>query len=292
MQLIHTERFECALRDRVFSLPPIRKKRSWVGIYFSSGSGLARSSAEELPFAANALIWAPWTSEMSLSISAGSVGQYFSVSEETLSSAIGHNAEASELRLLADRMISIEFSANDPASNQAEYAFQIIHRESQTHDTGAASMIEAQLRVLLVLLLRNMPKLEGVTGRFGRTASILQRFRQLVEIHFRDHWAIGAYASEIGISSDRLHDLCTRNLDKTPSQLVHERIVHEACRMLNSTTLSVDQLSGVLGFSDPTYFSRFFKAKVGLPPASFRRNNLRRKSRSDSEPLTYFADWP
>jgi AraC family transcriptional regulator, transcriptional activator of pobA len=291
MQLTHTEKIECALRDRVFSLPGSRNK-SWVGLYFASGSGVVRSSGEERSFNSTSLIWAPWAPEMSLSISAGGVGQYFTVSEESLANAIGHSTEASELRLVADRFIAVELGMNNPVHFDSERAFETIQRESQTSATGAASMIEAQLRVLLVLLLRNSPRLDAETSRIGRTSTVLQKFRQLVETHFRDRWTIRAYASEIGISSDRLHDLCTRNLDKTPSQLVHERMIYESRRMLETTTLSVDQLSGALGFRDTTYFSRFFKSKVGFPPATFRRNHLLQKSRQVSEPPTDFADWP
>jgi len=290
--LIHAELFECALRDRVFSLPANRNKRSWIGVFFSSGSGIARWSAEEQTLSSNSLIWVPWTLEITLTISAGSVGQYFSVSENTLSNAIGHNTGSPELRLLADRFASVQFSENDPALLDVEHAFGIIQRETRSRAIGSVSMAEAHLRVILVLLLRCLPQLQTETSGAGRTAAILHSFRQLVETHFRDHWSIGAYASEVGISPDRLHDLCTRNLSKTPRQLVHERTVYEARRMLEMTTLTVDQLSGLLGFRDPTYFSRFFKARVGLPPASFRRNHLLRKSRQASGPTTDFADWP
>ena len=78
-------------------------------------------------------------------------------------------------------------------------------------------LIVSYVRVVLVLLLR----LSGALGYTGQEAGspslLLQRFRQLVEAGFRSRNQVSHYARQIGISADRLHALCTRELGRIPN---------------------------------------------------------------------------
>ena len=53
--------------------------------------------------------------------------------------------------------------------------------------------------------------------------------------------------------------------------LVHERVLLEARRLLAYTEMPVARIAGELGFEDAAYFSRLFARKVGLAPAAYRR---------------------
>lgn len=47
--------------------------------------------------------------------------------------------------------------------------------------------------------------------------------------------------------------------------------MEEACRLLRSTLLPVGEVADRLGFADPLYFSKKFRAFAGLSPAAYRR---------------------
>ena len=267
---------ECGLRDRVFSLPEPGDGRAFHGILLTTGTGRLRTSDSDMRFSAPALVWTPAHSEQSLSIAAGSEGQIISVTDQRIAGAIGHSAEAVELRLLTARMIQVAMDAPGAPLADARHAFDFVMREAAQNRPGADSLIEAQLKTVLVILWR----------------AALQHYRQLVETHFRTRRTIADYAGEIGISTDRLHDICSRNLDKSPRQLLHERVVHEARLMLENTNLSVDQIAAALGFRDSAYFNRFFRKKTGTPPSTYRREQLLRASSAETRPATTFADWP
>ncbi|MNE89947.1 Transcriptional activator NphR [compost metagenome] len=53
-------------------------------------------------------------------------------------------------------------------------------------------------------------------------------------------------------------------------QIIHQRLLLEAKRNLIYTNMTVSQVSDSLGFSDPTYFSRFFRRLGGQSPKAFR----------------------
>lgn len=290
--MIRAEKIDCALQDRVFSHSVGDHERSWRGVLLTSGAGSIASGLEEISFSAACIIWSPWTKDCMLRISAGSVGFHFVLTNDILSNAIGHSAESSELRILSDRRISIQIGEQNNVISDANHAFSLIAREAEMSVSGSSLMIEAQIRAILVMLWRNSvdqgEKAEGT----GNTARILQHFRQLVETHFRDRWPIAQYASEVGISPDRLHDICTRHLSRSPRKLVQERTIYEARLMLENTTLSADQIAGQLGFHDGGHFSRFFKSKVNLPPAAYRKRSHTLQQNQTTNTQSDYANWP
>lgn len=94
----------------------------------------------------------------------------------------------------------------------------------------------------------------------------LSRFRELVELHLTEHRAVEWYAGQLGISGKTLTRICRRSLGGTPTELIHARLLLEAQRLLCFTNASVVQVADDLGFSDASYFSRFYQRLSGRRP--------------------------
>jgi AraC-like DNA-binding protein len=60
-------------------------------------------------------------------------------------------------------------------------------------------------------------------------------------------------------------------LNKTPSQMIQERIILEAQRLLVHSELNVNQIGYRLGFDDPSYFLKYFKKHTKMSPSDFRK---------------------
>jgi AraC family transcriptional activator of pobA len=292
MPRVRADRLHCALQDRVFSLGTPPGDRHWRGILLTSGSGAVIDGDDILDLRAPTLAWLPWRESMALRIKAGGVGFQFTVSNEVLANAVGHNSESADLRLLVERRVVASLEAAPDALADAEYAFDLIVRETLRPRSGTGTMLEAQVRSVLVLLWRLSAAPDVAIRVRGQSSRVLQHFRQLLEMHFRDRWPVGAYADAIGVGPDRLHDVCRRQLGKAPRQLVQERMIHEARLRLERSTQTVEQVAGSLGFRDVGHFSRFFKSKVGLPPAAYRERAARAAAEGAEMPASTFADWP
>lgn len=104
----------------------------------------------------------------------------------------------------------------------------------------------------------------------GRSMVHLARFREQVERHFRSHPTLAALADPLGITPTQLNRLCRRHLHCSALDVLHQRLLLEAKRELGYTTLQVRQISDGLGFSDPTYFTRFFRRLTGHSPKTWR----------------------
>lgn len=99
----------------------------------------------------------------------------------------------------------------------------------------------------------------------------LQNYQALIEKQFRQQPSIERFAEQLGMTSAHLNLLCRRLADRSALQLLHERLLLEAKRQLTYTNMTIGQVADSLGFSEPAYFTRFFKRLTGLSPRDFRR---------------------
>ncbi len=104
----------------------------------------------------------------------------------------------------------------------------------------------------------------------------MERFRALVDAHFRERRPIESYAAEMGLSAGQLSRLCREALGASSLDVVNARVLHEAERELVYSTLGIKQIAGVLGFADEAYFGRFFRKQTGRTPTEFREAARRR----------------
>jgi len=62
-----------------------------------------------------------------------------------------------------------------------------------------------------------------------------------------------------------------RYAGQSAQALVHQRQLLEAKRLLVYSSMTLSQIADALQFSEPAYFSRFFKRLTGQTPSAFRQ---------------------
>ncbi|WP_158637803.1 helix-turn-helix domain-containing protein [Novosphingobium taihuense] len=100
---------------------------------------------------------------------------------------------------------------------------------------------------------------------------LVARYRSLTEQYFRDHLPIGQYAAMLGTTASTLTRATRLLTGKPPAEILHDRLILEARRNLAFSGASVAQIAYSLGFADPAYFARFFKARTGQTAGAFRK---------------------
>lgn len=99
---------------------------------------------------------------------------------------------------------------------------------------------------------------------------VLQKLKDLIEKHYRQKHTPSAFAELLYITPKALGKLTKAHFNKTPSELIHERIIIEAKRELYLTNKAVKEIAAELGFDDEFYFSRFFKNNTNVSPQVYR----------------------
>jgi len=81
---------------------------------------------------------------------------------------------------------------------------------------------------------------------------------------------IDEIADALKIQVTRLNQICKKETGKTALQLLHERKILGAKRMLVYTSKQIKEVSLECGFVDVAYFNRFFKKHTSLSPSQFK----------------------
>jgi AraC family transcriptional regulator, transcriptional activator of pobA len=281
-----------ALHVRRYTLQAGHRDASRAAILLTSGEGTIGGAGEAVVLAAPCLVWLPIEPGHFLRVAAGSSGELLLLSDMLVKDAIGQGAESVHLRVLNDRAVAV--NAIEPATMLAEVAhsFAAIAREARLDERGSWNFLTAHVALILVHCWR-LSGMEDVTRQgFDSRSEMLVKFRHLVETHFRDRWKIADYAVSLGVTHDRLHDTCARTLQRTPLELLHDRLTHEASLRLARSGLSIEALADDLGFRSASHFSRFFKQRSGFTPAAYRKAARSATAGSAPLPPSTYADWP
>jgi len=147
-----------------------------------------------------------------------------------------------------------------------------LQQEYQGNAPGRAALLEALVTALLVWISRCQQQGQAPRNRDERDRQLLGQYLRLVEAHYREHLSVEDFAARLKVPSLQLNQLCRALCGQSALQVVHQRLLLEARRNLVYTRMSIGQLSDSLGFSDPTYFARFFKRLSGQTPNGYRRS--------------------
>jgi AraC-like DNA-binding protein len=98
-----------------------------------------------------------------------------------------------------------------------------------------------------------------------------QLLEQFIDTHFKTDKLARQYALRMHITPKHLNRMTTNTLGKTTSELITERVLLEAKRILVHKESILTNTADDLGFKDYAYFSRWFKSKTGETPSSFQK---------------------
>lgn len=135
---------------------------------------------------------------------------------------------------------------------------------------GRGRMLEWLVGALLLLLRRECARAGAPKGAAGVRLEMFNRFRALVEVHYREHWTVPRYAAALGASESRLNRISREVAGRSAFEVVDARLLLEAKRRLIHVAAPVAALAYELGFQDPAYFSRWFRRNAGMAPAAYR----------------------
>ncbi len=130
-------------------------------------------------------------------------------------------------------------------------------------------MLTAYLTVLLTYLSR-LYTAQYKDNKASVDKLLVKQFQAKIDEHFYQFHEVSDYASMLHITAGHLSDVVKDQSGKPAIKHIHERLIMEARRLLFHTDNSLKEISFDLGFSDASYFNRFFKRETGETPAGYR----------------------
>ena len=148
-----------------------------------------------------------------------------------------------------------------------------ILKEMETDDKHGMDMV----KVLLVQLFITIGRL-GFENPFVKLTSynytVVRNFLKLLEQHVSTLKLPKEYAERLFITPNHLNAICHEILGKAAGEVIRDRIVLEAKRLMINKELSISEIGYKLNFKDNSYFSKFFKKYAGVAAEDFRHSML------------------
>lgn len=152
-----------------------------------------------------------------------------------------------------------------------------IENEIKELDSDSEEIIISYLKIFFLKLRQNFSKLIATENNTpGSMKSMVFRFNQLVDKYYNQIHNVKEFAELLGESPVQLNRAIRSVTGKTASEVIIERLILEAKRLLMFSDLSNKEVAYQLNYEDPSYFARIFRKKTGLTPTDFR-NQVKNK---------------
>jgi AraC-like DNA-binding protein len=201
-----------------------------------------------------------------LVLKAGSTGYLMQFSGEFYFA----NGKAADLMLQSAGSI-YHYQPGDKGFQKLYNSLACILQEYTDKQPRYHEAIRANMDIFFIQLVRQQPA-DAASGASLYTQQQLEKLLALLDTHVFTHKQVAYYADLLNLSAYQLNTITTITLGKTCSQVINEHIVLEAKRYLLATANQVNQIAGLLGYDDVSYFIRFFKKHTGQSPEAFRYN--------------------
>jgi AraC-like DNA-binding protein len=155
-----------------------------------------------------------------------------------------------------------------------ELLFMFFEEEFENIDHIQGEMLRVLLKRLLIKSVRLLKKTIINPTLEQSKIDVIRQYNLLVEEHFREKHKVADYAELLHKSPKTLSNVFTKFNDKKPLQVINDRIIVEAKKLLLLSNKSSKEIAYSLGFSEASHFSKFFKNQVGTSPLHFKNNTL------------------
>ncbi len=98
------------------------------------------------------------------------------------------------------------------------------------------------------------------------------RFLSLVNDNYRTQHRLEFYANQMCLTPKYLSATTKQVTGHTASQWINIFLIGEAQNLLTNSTMSVAEIADTLGFSNQSFFGKFFKRHTGKSPLAYRLN--------------------
>ncbi len=143
---------------------------------------------------------------------------------------------------------------------------ELMRKETQNRQTTILLLIRSLLSFLYGFFADSLASQKPLS----RAEELTGRFISLVDQYCQEHHDIKWYADELHLTPTYVANVVKQVTGSTAGDCISEILIGKAKSLLQTSTLSVQEISDRLGFQNQSHFGTFFRRAVGVSPKAFR----------------------
>lgn len=149
--------------------------------------------------------------------------------------------------------------------------FQQLESElTNSKDNYQSSILHNNLKNFLLHSERERRNQDFIELKKGADLDYTLILKDLLDANFITHKKVSFYSQKMHLSAKRLNQATTKIFGKTPKNIIDDRVLLEAKRLMAHTNESIKEIAFSLGFEEPTNFIKYFKKHTDKTPVEFR----------------------
>lgn len=149
--------------------------------------------------------------------------------------------------------------------------FRKIIQELQLCRYGYEDYIASLFNDILLLVDRQQHEQKKATGNVQEQ---IERAAAYFNENYNTKISIDDYAESLHISTNWFIHNFKQYTGMSPAQYILSLRMVNAQRLLERTTYNIKEISEIVGYENPLYFSRVFKKEIGKSPAQYRKEMI------------------
>jgi AraC-like DNA-binding protein len=148
--------------------------------------------------------------------------------------------------------------------------FEGLISESEQRERLSVDMIQVLMLQLFILVGRlSFDKDSSHANAYNY--AVVKNFQKLIERNYRTLKLPKDYAERLFITPNHLNALCNSVLGMSAGEVIRNRVILEAKRLLTNQDSTISEIAYELNFADNSYFTKFYKKYTGQTPEEFRK---------------------
>ena len=105
-------------------------------------------------------------------------------------------------------------------------------------------------------------------------SSTVRKAIEFIRINLNHYLSLNSISEALYVSSYELSRQFKKETGETITEYINKRRINEAVFILENESISITDISYMVGFNDVNYFTKVFKKIKGMTPTEYRRNKI------------------
>lgn len=244
-------------------------------VYFSKGSGSHSIDFLSFPVKAGQIYFMIPGQVHSWDFELKPDGYIVNFSAQYINALVANPRYIDQFRFFSGIAVEQVITIPKEGRRQVEQILETVVTEGNSNEELKEDFVRTALVQLFIRVNRYTNNGKGML-QSNYNSVILRNFLKLIDQHYKEKKLTKNYAAMLYITPNHLNALSRDMSGRPAGELIRERVLLEAKRLLINAGMSISGIAFELGFADNSYFARFFRKYEGVTPEIFRKQFIKK----------------